>query len=167
MTEIRTSVRIQAPQATVFEVFTDIPGSAERISAITQVELLTDGLTGVGTRWRETRVLYGRTATEVLTIAAYDPPRSYTVTAESHGARYETRFTFTSADPAAAGLGGPATDVEMVFSAIPLTRTAKLLAFLTRPMIRAMAKLCAKDLEELKTAIEARQGVTASQGASA
>ena len=83
---------IDAPLDRVFEVFTDLPGTPGRISAITKLEVLTDGPIGVGTRWRETRVMFGREATETMEITAIDPPRSYSAAANSCGCHYETMF---------------------------------------------------------------------------
>lgn len=147
-----TTVTIAAPQRAVFAAFTDIPGSADAIEAITRIEPLTDGPVGTGTRWRETRRLFGREATEVLTIAAFDPPNHYTVTAENNGTRYETRFSFQTTETDE----GAATIVTMTFNATPLTRTTRLLAFLMKPMMRRLAEHCAQDLADLKAAIEAR-----------
>ena len=44
----------------------------------------------------------------------------------------------------------------MVFGAEQLTFYAKLMSFLMKPMIRSMAKMCGKDLAELKAALEKR-----------
>jgi len=159
VTTLKTTVTITAPCTEVFAAFTDIPASADRIDAITRIEMLTDGLIGAGTRWRETRSLYGREATEVLTITDFQPPDRFVVTAETHGMRYDTIFRFhpCPCDPR----DDPATKVDMTFQATPLTRAAKLLAILMRPLSRAMAKECARDLDDMKRAIEADRMITA------
>lgn len=54
----------------VFEVFSDLEAVGDRLSAVEEIELLTDGPIGVGTRWKETRELMGRSATEEMEIVA-------------------------------------------------------------------------------------------------
>ena len=85
---------ISAPPETVWAVFTDLPKAAERLSAVNAVEVFTDQPFGVGTRWRETRTMFGREATEDMEITAVDPGRSYTAEAASHGSHYTSRFDF-------------------------------------------------------------------------
>lgn len=73
----------------VWAVLTDIEGSVEQLSAVTAVERLDDGEGfGPGTRWRETREMFGREASEVMEVTAVDEGRSYTVEADSRGTHY-------------------------------------------------------------------------------
>ena len=46
---------IEAPVASVWRVFTDLPGRRQWLSTVTRVEMLTTGPFGAGTVWRETR----------------------------------------------------------------------------------------------------------------
>jgi hypothetical protein len=110
------------------------------------MEVLTDGPVRVGTRFRETRIVFKREATEEMEVTALEPPERFAFGCESHGCRYHTQMTF---EPASGG-----TDVELRFEAVPLTRSMKVLAFLMAPMTRWIAKTCAKDLEDLKAAAE-------------
>ena len=81
--------RVEAPIDAVFDVFSDIPRCHERIEQITAIEMLTDGPVGVGTRWRETRMVFKRVATEEMEVTAFEPGRSYTVGCQSCGCEYE------------------------------------------------------------------------------
>lgn len=139
----------KAPRAAVFAAATDFANAASTISAITKMEMLTDGPVGVGTRFRETRTMFGRPATEEMTVSAYDPPRSYTLSAESHGARYETVLSFRET--------GTGTELEMRFGAEPLTFMAKLMGLLMKPMMKKMVAVCGKDLEDIAAAAEAQR----------
>jgi len=87
-------VDVAAPPARTFEVFTDIPGAAGRISAIKKVELLTPLPVGVGTRWKETRVMFGREAVETMWISAFEPPRRAVMEADSCGCHMTVTFAF-------------------------------------------------------------------------
>src|SRR5690606_37390928 len=87
MPKIEVSRSVNAPPATVFEMLTDLEGAPRRIPAIQKIEMLTPGPVGVGTRFRETRVMFGREASETMEFVAFEPGRSYTVTAFSCGTR--------------------------------------------------------------------------------
>lgn len=90
MTEIAVSRDVAAPPDRVWEVLIDLDQAENRISGITSVERLAgDGFT-IGTRWRETRTVFGREATEEMEVTAIDPGRSYTVEADSKVAYYTT-----------------------------------------------------------------------------
>lgn len=139
---------IQAPRERVFAVAADFANAASTIRAILRVEMLSKGPVGKGTRFRETRKVFGREATEEMTVVEFVPPERYVLGAESHGCRYRSTLTFA---PAAGG-----TRVTMSFAAEPLTLVAKVLGFLMRPMFKSMAKECAKDLDDLEAAVTTR-----------
>ncbi|MDA8016215.1 MAG: SRPBCC family protein [Thermoanaerobaculia bacterium] len=147
MTEISLSRTIAAPRNEVFARLSDFPKAAETISAITRIEMLTEGDVGVGTRFKETRKVFGREATEEMEVTRFDPPRSYTLEAESHGAHYVSTFTLEETSDG--------TEVELVFRATPLTLLAKFMSFLTKPMMRKAMQECAKDLEDVARSFEA------------
>lgn len=139
---------IAASPERTFEVFSDLEGAKDTIGAITKLELLTPGPVGKGTRWRETRLMFGREATEEMWIDAFDPPRQYSVAAESGGAHYLTTFDFLPDDS-----GG--TNVKMVFGAEPVNLVAKVMGTLMGPLMAgAMQKALEKDMDELKAACE-------------
>jgi hypothetical protein len=102
----------------------------------------------VGTRWRETRVMFGKEATEEMEIVALEPNQSYTVRGVSCGAEFLTELRFTS-------LGG-ATLVEMELRTRALTFFARLLAPLGWLMMGTMKKCLAEDLDALRKHLEAK-----------
>lgn len=146
MSAIRTRVHIDAPPERVFAVASDFAGAARIIEGIERVEMLTEGPVGVGTRFRETRVMFGREATEEMEVVAFDPPRGYVLGCENHGCRYRSEIRV---EPS-----GDGTDVEMSFEAVPLTAVAKLMSVVMGPMMKKMEAICAKDLADLKRAVE-------------
>lgn len=141
---------IHASPETVFSHFTDFAKAAETIEAITEMEILTEGPVKKGTRFRETRVMFKREATEEMEVIAFDPPRSYALGCESHGCRYHTEYRFKPS--------GTGTDVEMDFHAEPLTFVSKMMSVLTKPMMKMVLKDCSKDLDDLKIRIEQASG---------
>ena len=94
MPGVTVSSHIRAPIERVFAAYTDLENAPSVISAITRLEILTPGPVGVGTSFRETRVMMGKEASEVMTFAAFEPPTGYVLTAESHGSQYTTTFRF-------------------------------------------------------------------------
>ena len=144
---ISISKSIAAPPAEVFDRITDLHQAAERIEDIQQIEILTDGPIGVGTRFRETRLMFGKPCTEQMEITQFDAPHSYTVEAESCGARMISRF-----DVKAEGDGSR---VVMNMESRPLTWMAKLMTPITSVDVSGMMKKCLeKDLDSIKANIE-------------
>ncbi|MGY1821580.1 SRPBCC family protein [Geodermatophilus sp. SYSU D00079] len=148
MQDVEVRRHVAAPVQRVWEVATDLVGAPRVVRAIDAVEVLTPGPFAVGTRWRETRTMMGRSATEEMTVTSVEPQRSYTVEAESRGARYVSTFAFApSAD------GG--TDVTTTFGGRPTTTVARVLGAVTAPLGRRMVgKALRQDLDDIATAAE-------------
>lgn len=138
-----------APAEVVWTLATDLAALPETMSGIAAVEVLTQGEFGVGTRWRETRRMYGKDATEEMTITAVEPERSYTAEATSRGMHYVTTFQFLPTEHG--------TDVVMTFGGEALGTAAKVMSRATGwAMTGSVRKLVQKDLADLATAAEAR-----------
>lgn len=147
MGAIRCGVDIAADPGSVFGRLTDFPNAADHVSAVDSVEMLTDGPVGVGTRFTETRTMFGTRASETMEVVAFEPGRSCTLTAESCGCVYETVL---SVAPTGAG-----SRVELVTRATPRTLTAGIARVLTGPLVAgAMRKAMRADLDELKAGLE-------------
>ena len=147
MSSIKIKKHIEAPPETVFAAAIDLSTWSDRMQGIEKVELLTDGPMALGTKFRETRIMFKREATEEMEVIAFDAPRSYALGAENHGCRYQTQMTFTP--------NGSGTDLEMTFEATPLTALAKIMAAMMKPMMSKIGEMCGKDLDDLKASIEA------------
>ena len=146
MPGVEVTATIAASPERVFEVATDLENLVENTSGIDSLEVLTDGPFGEGTRWRETRTLYGKQATEEMWVTGCDPPRSYVVEAESHGAHYRTEITFVPE--------GDATRVTFVFGARPLSFVARLFSVFSGLMLKSVKKALEQDLADLKRVAE-------------
>lgn len=158
MFSLTTSRQIQAPIETVFRVFTDLENAGTTIPAIKKMEMLTPAPVCKGTRWKETRVLFGKEATETMEITRFDPPRGYTVEAESCGTHYTTTFVFR---PEGGEAGG--THAEMTFRGQPLTTAARVMGAVMGLMMKGMMrKLLNSDMDSLKAACEREPAAGAS-----
>ncbi|MEM7517850.1 MAG: SRPBCC family protein [Planctomycetota bacterium] len=138
---------IAAPPAVVFEHATDIPSWPDQISGIVSTEVLTEGPIGVGTRFRETRIIFKREATEEMEFVSFDPPEGYAVEAMSCGTHYHTQIRFLPE--------GEGTRLVWEFTSKPMTFMGKVMSVVFRPMAKSMTKLLEQDLEDMKQSVEA------------
>jgi carbon monoxide dehydrogenase subunit G len=139
---------VKASPERTFAAASDFRNAPSFMPAIKKLEVLTEGPIRQGTRFRETRSMFGREATEEMEIVAFDPPRSYALGCNSHGCAFRTEFRFV---PNATG-----TRMEMHFEGQPLTFVAKLMSFLMKPMQKKMLAECAKDLDAIAVHAESR-----------
>ncbi|MBM3451405.1 MAG: SRPBCC family protein [Armatimonadetes bacterium] len=156
MPEFTGEVRISAPAARIFDLVTDFARYPEIFRAIRGVDVLTNGPLDVGTRFRETRVLFGREASEEMIVTRLIRPRELALESLIHGVRYRSRLTFSADDPE--------TVVTLAFEAAPKTPLAKTLGFLGGPMIAATRRAGVEDLAALKKAAEASSRIDARTG---
>jgi carbon monoxide dehydrogenase subunit G len=135
----------------VWRVITDIDNSVNVISGIEEIEVLErpeEGL--VGLKWRETRTLFGKTATEVMWITDAEENAFYATRAESHGSIYITHLTIVEQD------GG--TLLTMNFGAELQSFTAKVMSATMGWMFKnATIKAVQQDLTDNKAAVEQPQ----------
>jgi len=141
---------VAAPPGVVWEIMTDLEASKETITAIQSIEVLSDRKEfGVGTKWRETRTMFGKQATEVMWVTHVDPGTSYTVRAESHGAIYTTVM-------AVVATGDDSSEISMDFGAESTGTMARIAsATMGRLFANATKKAVARDLDDIADAAEA------------
>ena len=99
-TTVVVSADIGAPTRHVFELFTDLERATEHVSGIKQLERLTPGRFGLGTRWRETREVFGHLDTQEMEVIACERDRTYTLSHYKARVRVEIVFSF---EPVQAG----------------------------------------------------------------
>jgi carbon monoxide dehydrogenase subunit G len=145
--KIQDSITINAERDRVFEMFCDLGKAAETIQAITKIEVLSGpAQLNIGTKWRETRTMFGKEATEVMWVTEYERNVSYVAEAESHGAHYRSSYRFTPE--------GRGTRVTMSFEGTPRTFGARVAGVLGVLFAGATKKALHQDLTDLKRACE-------------
>lgn len=146
--KIETSIGIDAGIGTVFDAFRDLDQATDRVAGIEHIDIL-DGppLLTVGTRWRETRRMFGRTAVEVMWVTEFTPHESYTVEASSNGTAYRSRYSFTIRDT-------NQTQVTLTFTGHPITPGAKAMSLIGPLFASPVRKALHADMTDLKHAIE-------------
>lgn len=148
MRDVEVRRHVAAPVERVWALATDLEGSPRVVRGIEAVEVLTPGPFGVGTRWRETRRMFGRSATEEMTVTEVEPQRCYATEASGPGVTYVSTLAFAPAPD-----GG--TDVTATFGGRPTTTVGRVLAALTGALgRRAIGRALAQDLEDIATAAE-------------
>ena len=148
---IDISQQVAAPAAVVWELITDIEHSPHVISGIQSVQRLDQGTTfDVGTRWRETRVMFGRSASEEMTVTAVEPGRSYTTSAQHGGTHYTSELAVEST-------GADTCTLSMHFDAEVSGLLNKTLgAVVGKVMEGSTRKLMQQDLADIAEAAEAK-----------
>lgn len=147
--------RVDAPADAVWRVLTDVEGFEAVLSGVTRVERLAGIGYGIGTRWRETRTMLGREASEELEVVGIDEGRSTTLAAEASGLAYRTEL---SLEPLV-GDGAAQTLVRMRFSGTFVSPSwvqramAKLTAGIGLRVTRAAMQ---QDLDDIAAAAESR-----------
>ncbi|MEM8583463.1 MAG: SRPBCC family protein [Bacteroidota bacterium] len=146
--QLSSSVQIDASRQDIWNTITDWEGLADRISGIQSVEILEKPKSGiVGFKWRETRVMFGKEATETMWVTEAQEPEFYEVGAASHGSKYETSFRIL-------GEGQPF-QLEMNFKGTPQSTSAKLMNALMGWMFKgATKKALHQDLKDIKGHLE-------------
>lgn len=155
MATITVSETINAPIEHVFAVATDLPNCEQWVNGINAIEVLEPapdspdnlGQVGKGFKWRETRTMFGKQATEDMWITEWSPPTGYTVEARSHGSHYLTPFTFTD-------LGNGSTEMKMAFTATPETFGAKIMMKVFAMMTKKLTQCLADDMADIKARCE-------------
>lgn len=146
---------IHASSEAVFALASDFQGAPERIRGITKMEVLTPGPVGVGTTFRETRVMFGKEATETMEVVEFQPGRSYTLRALNCGCEYRTTV---SVKPVAAGHATPdekSCEISFDFAGTPLTFGSRVMNVLMGWMVKGMCvKAIKSDMADLKSAAE-------------
>lgn len=147
--QVTVERRIAAPASRVWEALTDIEGAPRVINGIERVEMLTEAPFGTGTRWRETRRIFGKEATEEMWVTASEPPKRYVVESDSRGVHYTSEFTLTPEE-------GDATTVRLSFASETDKKSLSgtMGKFLGGIGSKAVAKSLSKDLDDVAVHVE-------------
>jgi len=119
---------IEAPVEVVFATVADIRNFSKAIDHITNVEFLTESRTGVGTRFRETRIMKGKEVDTELKVTEYAENDHIRLVADEGGTIWDTLFRVRQE--------GTSTILEMTMD----SRPHRLIAKFVNPLIRGMVR---------------------------
>lgn len=152
--KISVSTEINATKSDVWAAIIDIEHCPDMISGIidlTVIEQPKDTL--VGLKWNETREMFGKEATETMWITEYEENEYYCTRAENSGAVYLTKLSLTTLNNSSSDN----TLLTMEFSGSADSIIVRLLSALIGLFIKkSMLKMIKKDLEDIKSFIEAK-----------
>lgn len=146
--ELSVFVEIKKPLKDVWMAIIDFDNCSNYIESIVNLEIINQPKdTLVGFKWKETRVMFGKEATETMWITDYAVNDYYQTRTESHGSIYISRLSIEKA--------GENTKLTMSFSAEAQTFFVKIISkCMGFMMIGSMKKALIKDLQDIKTHLE-------------
>jgi len=146
--KLSESIKINKPLEIVWKTITDFNNCVDFIESIKEIEILNEPKnTLVGFKWKETREMFGKIATETMWITDFKENDFYQTCSESHGSIYFSRLSIKSL--------GNNTVLTMSFSAKAQTLIAKVLSRCMGFVIKgAMKKALLKDLNDIKNHLE-------------
>jgi phospholipase/lecithinase/hemolysin len=154
------SINIAQPKAVVWQAICDIEHSNTMISAILAIDILDQPSEGlIGLKWRETRKMFGKEATEVMWVTEAEENHHYTTRAENHGAVYISRLSLVDlpTEPKADSTDESTsmTQLTMTFNTESQSRLGKILASCMGVLMKgSMHKMLKQDLVDIKNYVE-------------
>jgi len=141
--EVAVSKRMSVPRDRVWAAMSDFANAPGRVTGIVRIEMLTPGPVGQATRFKETRIMFKREATETMEVIEWNPPSHYTLQANSCGCLYTSKISIRP--------DGNGSIVEMSFDAAPQTFMAKVMGVLMGWMMKGTCrKMIAKDIDDIE-----------------
>ena len=146
--ELSVFVEIEKPLEDVWKAIIDFKNCSSYIASIVKLEIIDEPKdTLIGFKWIETRVMFGKEATETMWITDYVENEYYQTRAESHGSIYISRLSIEREENH--------TKLTMSFSAEAQTFFVKMFSLCMGFVIKgSMKKALIKDLNDIKTHVE-------------
>ena len=146
--ELSVFVEIEKPLEDVWKAIIDFKNCSNFIEGIVKLEIIDEPKdTLIGFKWKETRVMFGKEATETMWITDYVENEYYQTRAESHGSIYISRLSIERVEKH--------TKLTMSFSAEAQTYFVKIFSLCMGFVIKgSMKKALVKDLNDIKTHVE-------------
>lgn len=147
MSRVVVTRTIAAPVATVFRTVADITHFSRAIPHIVNVEFQSAVRSGVGTRFRETRLTNGREMSTELEVTEYAENEHVRIVSDAGGTVWDTVFAVEAA--------GGRTALTMTMDARPYRWHARLTVPFVLRMVRTAIE---KDMDAVKTFCERSDG---------
>jgi len=146
--KVSTEIFIEASLESVWNAITNIEHSQDMITGIIGLEVLNQPEKQlIGLTWKETRLMFGKEATETMWITDSVSQQFYRTRAESHGSIYISELAVQAKDNG--------TVLTMSFSGKGQTLLMKILSVLMTPLMKgSMIKMLDKDLADIKQFVE-------------
>jgi len=146
--KIAAERQIKAASVLVYAVTSDLAAWPRFVRGIEKIEFLTRGPVAVGSRFREKRIVFGRTIIEEFKVALIDPPHRLAFSGNSHGMRYVSTAEFL---PRHKG-----TCLRYTFEATPLTFAARILSTAASAFAGSVRAQMQSDLADIEAEVTRR-----------
>jgi uncharacterized protein YndB with AHSA1/START domain len=146
---------IAAPPERVFATLTDLDGASAWMRGLVEIEKLTQGPFGAGTRWREVRRFMGQKASEIFEVIDVEPARRVELFCDGKNGTSKSghyRFTYTLVPKDAE------TELTLALELSQLTWLGEQLGRLFAGLYRSMI---AKEVRAMKSYIESARATEA------
>lgn len=146
--KIVVDIEIERPKEIIWSAITDIENCSNMLSSIIDLNILNQPANGlVGLKWKETRLMFGKQASETMWITASITNEYYCTRAENHGSVYITKLSLSET--------GSKSILAMAFTAEAQSRFIKIVSACMGIFIKSsMKKALYKDLEDIKKYVE-------------
>ena len=148
--ELSVSVEIEKSIKDVWNAIIDFENCSNYINSIVDLEIIENPKdTLIGFKWKETRVMFGKEATETMWITDYVENNYYQTRAESHGSIYISRLSLERVREN--------TKLTMSFTAEAQTFPVKIISVCMGFIAKgSMKKALLKDLNDIKKHLESK-----------
>ncbi|MCI4351748.1 MAG: SRPBCC family protein [Thermoplasmata archaeon] len=92
---VEQSVVINAPPEKIFSVLSDVGQAQQWMPAIKRIEQISPGPFGVGTNWKESRMVGNRMMDSTIKVAGYQPPTNLKLDVQGKGITGHLEFILT------------------------------------------------------------------------
>lgn len=143
------SIEIKAPKEVIWAFITDETKWVDNIKAILNVQVIEKPECFLGFKWKETRLMFGKEADEVMWVTDVEENVMYKTRAESHGSVYITTVAIEEKDDACI--------LSQSFEGHPQGFMGKIMMKLLGNMMKkSTEKAVQEDLNEIKSYIESK-----------
>jgi hypothetical protein len=143
----KVGIEIKATKEAIWAFITDESKWVDNIKAILEVEVKEKPETFLGFKWKETREMFGKKATEIMWVTDMEENKYYVTRAESHGAVYITRVTIEEKEETCI--------LSQSFEGIPQKLMGKIMMGLMGGMMKkSTEKAVYEDLVDIKNYVE-------------
>jgi carbon monoxide dehydrogenase subunit G len=147
------SLTINASLGTVFRAVSDLDHFSRAVPQIDRIEILSESAAGVGTRFRETRLVRGRETASELEVAELVENERVRYVSDTFGTHWDSTFTVAPVGT------GDRTRLTIAIEARPY----RVLSRLATPLMKFLtAKAVAADAKGIKAYAESLEGSAAS-----
>ena len=146
MSRVTVTKTINAPLELVFQTVAEIENFSKAIPHIVNIEFLSENKTGIGAKFRETRIMMGKQALTVLEVTEYSENEHIRLVSDEGGTTWDSLFTVKMTVDGA-------TELTLVMEARPYKTMARILNPITAFMVR---KGLVSDMDAVKQYCEAQ-----------